>query len=58
MDKEEQLYVFEVATEYKSGRVRTDFISAATEEEMWKIYDRHHNKDKVASSCIYDASIA
>ena len=43
---EEEMTIFEVDTTYKSGRKRTDTICAKTEEEMWVIYDKHHNKDK------------
>jgi len=44
---EEELTIFEVDTIYKSGKHRTDMICAKTEEEMWVIYDKRHNKDKV-----------
>lgn len=51
----EQLYCFEVNTTYKSGRKRTDFITAANEESMWKWYDKHHNKKLIKSSAIVDS---
>lgn len=62
MAKEKQIYedgayVFEVETEYKSGRKRTDFISANSEEEMWKIYDKSHNANLIEWSGIIDCSL-
>ena len=54
---EEQLFVFEVETTYKSGRVRTNFITAPNGEEMWKIYDKHHNAKLIKSSAIVDETI-
>lgn len=54
---EEQLFVFEVETTYKSGRVKTDFITAPNDEEMWKIYDKHHNAKLIESSAIVDENI-
>ena len=47
-------YVYEVETTYKSMRVRTDLISADSEKEMWEIYDKHHDANKVKSSVIVD----
>ena len=52
MDKK---YVFEVETTYKSGYRRTDFISADSEEEMWEIYDKHHNSEKIKETILFDA---
>ena len=46
---------FEIDTIYKSGRKRNETILAADEESMWKEYDKHHNKNLVASSSIVDA---
>lgn len=46
---------FEVETQYKSGCVRKGAIIARSEEEMWKQYDRHHNKDLIESSMITDS---
>ena len=53
----EETYLFEVETTYKSGRKRTDIISAKTEEDMWLHYDRHHDSNKVKSSVIVDCWI-
>lgn len=50
-------YVYEVETFYKSGKKRTDIISANSEEEMWKYYDKHHNSEKIKSSVIVDVWI-
>ena len=53
--REIELTNYEVDTEYKSGRKRTEIICAETEAEMWKIYDASHNKKKVESSAIVDS---
>lgn len=52
--KEEELYCFEVDTTYKSGRKRNEIITAENEENMWKIYDKHHNANLIESSTIVD----
>ena len=52
---EEELYCFEVKTTYKSGRKRNEVVVSASEETMWKWYDKHHNKNLVANSVIVDA---
>ena len=54
MDKK---FVFEVETCYKSGVTRTDIISADSEEEMWQIYDKHHNSEKIEFSAVVDSWI-
>lgn len=50
----EELTFFEVETTYKSGRFRNEVIASADEESMWLYYDKHHNKNKIASSVIVD----
>lgn len=50
----EKAYLFEVETHYKSGRIRTDILCADTEKEMWEVYDKHHNSEKVKASVIVD----
>lgn len=50
-------FIFEVETTYCSGAKRTDCIAANSESEMWSIYDKHHNKNKVQSSVIVDSWI-
>jgi hypothetical protein len=52
---EEEMTIFEVDTAYKSGRKRTDMICAKTEDEMWLIYDKHHDKDKIEWCGICDS---
>lgn len=51
---EEKELVWEVQTLYKSGRMRTDYINADDEDELWEIYDKHHNKAKIADIAIGD----
>lgn len=46
---------FEVETTYKSGRKRTNYYKAFDENEMWRNYDKCHNKDLIESSSIVDA---
>lgn len=46
---------FEIDTIYKSGRKRNEIIVSSDEESMWKYYDKHHNRNLVASSTIVDA---
>ena len=46
------LVVYEVYTEYKSGRPRIDHIAAHDENELLAIYDKRHNKELVKSSVI------
>ena len=53
--REVKLTNFNVETEYKSGRKRTEIIAAEDETDMWRIYDAHHNKKKVESSTIVDS---
>lgn len=48
---------YEVETTYKSGRKRTDVISAENEKTMWAYYDKHHNKKLIESSVIVDSWI-
>jgi hypothetical protein len=50
-----EIICYEVETYYKSGRRRSDIIAASSEEKMWEIYDKHHNKDLVDGSVIVDA---
>lgn len=52
---DEDMTIYEVGTTYKSGKKRTDLITAKNESEMWKIYDKHHDKNKVDWSGILDA---
>ncbi len=52
---EEELTCFEVETTYKSGRKKNEVIVSKDEESMWRYYDKHHNKNLVASSVIVDA---
>ena len=42
--REIKLTNFEVETEYKSGRIRTETIVAENETDMWRIYDTHHKQ--------------
>ena len=49
-----ELYCFEVETTYKSGRKRSEIIVSTDEENMWKWYDKHHNKKLVKDSVIVD----
>ena len=49
------LVVYMVYTEYKSGRTRTENIAAHDENELWAIYDKHHNKELVKSSVVIDS---
>jgi hypothetical protein len=51
---EEKSLLFEVETEYKSGRVRSEIIPADSEKEMWADYDKHHNAKLIESSTIID----
>lgn len=53
--EEENMTMFEVETTYKSGFVKTDFIPALTEEEMWNYYDKHHNLKIIDDMVIADA---
>jgi hypothetical protein len=52
---EDEMTCYEVETYYKSGRVRTDIITAKDETAMWSIYDKHHNKKLIENSAIVDA---
>ena len=52
---DESLTCFEVFTAYKSGKTRTAIITAKDEEDLWRYYDRHYDKDKVEDTCIVDA---
>lgn len=52
---EEKEVVWEVQTLYKSGRMKTDYINAYDEDELWEIYDKHHNKAKIADTAIVDS---
>jgi hypothetical protein len=49
--------VFEVETIYKSGKRRTDYITALNEKRMWEIYDQHHTAAKIDDSYIVDSWI-
>ena len=51
---EEQLYVFEVETEYKSGRRRHDVVVCESEEKLWKWHSLHRDKRKMVSAEIVD----
>lgn len=46
---------YEVETYYKSGRKRTDIITAINEEKMWEIYDRQHNASLIDNMAIVDS---
>lgn len=50
--------MYEVETTYKSGRKRTDYITATSEAGMWDEYDKHHNKRLVENSVIVDSWLA
>jgi hypothetical protein len=50
----EEMTCYEVETYYKSGRVKTDIITAKDETAMWAIYDKHHNKKLIENSAIVD----
>ena len=54
---EEKELLYEVETTYKSGRIRSEFISANNEDEMWADYDKHHNASLIESSVIVDCSL-
>jgi hypothetical protein len=51
---EQQLFCYEVNTIYKSGRKKNEIIVSASEEDMWRYYDKHHDKSKIESSTLYD----
>ena len=51
------VYYFEVETTYKSGRKRSETIVSTNEENMWKWYDKHHNKKLIERSAIVDSWI-
>jgi len=52
------LSIFEVETQYKSGRTKIESIIAINEEAMWKIYDaKHKNKSRIKGSTIIDVNI-
>ena len=53
-----ELTCFEVVTIYKSGRKRTDVITAKSEEEMWGIYDKHHNSSLAFECMVADVWLA
>lgn len=53
--EDEEMTCYEVETYYKSGRVRTDIITAKDEMAMWDIYDKHHNEKLIEGSAIVDA---
>lgn len=46
------LYCFEVETKYKSGRIKSEVITARDEESMWKCYDIRHRKQSVIESSV------
>jgi hypothetical protein len=52
--EQEEMTCYEVETYYKSGRVKTDIITAKDETAMWAIYDKHHNKKLIENSAIVD----
>lgn len=52
--EDNEMTCYEVETYYKSGRVRTDIITAKDETAMWAIYDKHHNKNLIENSAIVD----
>ena len=54
---EEKELLYEVETTYKSGRIRSEFIAANNEDEMWADYDKHHNASLIESSVIVDCSL-
>ena len=57
MEREEDYTIYNVETDYKSGRTRSEYIAAKNEEDMWKIYDKRHKRRKnlIDSSAIIDA---
>ena len=57
MDENLKGFVFEVETTYKSGKTRSDYIAAGTEEEVWEYYDKHHDSKKVEWCAIVDSWI-
>lgn len=56
-EREEDYTIYEVETCYKSGRTRSECITAKNEEDMWKIYDERHKRRKslIDNSAIIDA---
>lgn len=57
MEREEDYTIYEVLTWYKSGRTRSECITAKNERSMWKIYDKRHKRrnNLIKDSAIIDA---
>lgn len=51
---EEELICYEVETIYKTGRKKSEVIVSSSEENMWKCYNKKHNKIFIESSVITD----
>lgn len=51
----DDMTVFEVETEYKSGRKETEHFAEHDEEEMWRRYDLNHRTSLIDSSAIVDS---
>lgn len=58
MSQSKETYIYEVKTWYKSGKTRTMFIEAETEEQMWKYYDSRCNAKLIESSAIVDCNLS
>lgn len=58
-NKELNCIMYEVLTQYKSGRTRSEVIAAQNETDMWNIYDERHKKRQhlIKDSTIVDSWI-
>lgn len=54
-ETEKDMTCFEVETFYKSGRHRSDVITAESEEKMWEIYNKHFNASLIENTILNDA---
>lgn len=54
-EDEDDYTCFEVETEYKNGKCRSECITAKDETAMWSIYDRKHRSKNIVGSAIIDA---
>ena len=50
-----EIICFDVNTHYKSGRTKSEVIVSTSEENMWKYYNKHHNKKLIEWSAITDS---
>lgn len=58
-NKELNYIMYEVLTQYKSGRNRSEVIAAKNETDMWNIYNERHKKRQhlIKDSAIVDSWI-